>query len=49
MLSLKQARRIALAAQGLSKGRKVQPVTARKIVSAIGSIAQLQIDSVKFV
>ncbi|MEG0211546.1 MAG: crosslink repair DNA glycosylase YcaQ family protein [Glutamicibacter sp.] len=49
ILSLKQARRIALAAQGLSKGRKVQPVTARKIVSAIGSIAQLQIDSVNVV
>ncbi|MGO2778767.1 winged helix-turn-helix domain-containing protein [Glutamicibacter arilaitensis] len=49
ILSLKQARRIALAAQGLSKSRKEQPVTARKIVNTIDGIAQLQIDSVNVV
>jgi len=48
-LSLSQARRVALAAQGLSKGRKEQAVTARKIATAIGGIAQLQIDSVNVV
>ncbi|WP_413454620.1 winged helix-turn-helix domain-containing protein [Glutamicibacter sp. FR1] len=48
-LSLAQARRIALAAQGLSKGRKEQAITARKIANAIGGIAQLQIDSVNVV
>lgn len=38
-----------MAAQGLSKGRKEQAVTARKIATAIGGIAQLQIDSVNVV
>ena len=38
-----------MAAQGLSKGRKEQVVTARKIANAIGGIAQLQIDSVNVV
>lgn len=38
-----------MAAQGLSKGRKEQAVTARKIANAIGGIAQLQIDSVNVV
>ncbi|MGZ2223024.1 winged helix-turn-helix domain-containing protein [Glutamicibacter nicotianae] len=38
-----------MAAQGLSKGRKEQAITARKIANAIGGIAQLQIDSVNVV
>ena len=38
-----------MAAQGLSKGRKEQAITARKIANAIGDIAQLQIDSVNVV
>lgn len=49
VVSLKQARRIALAAQGLSRARTGQPVTARKLVRTIEGISQLQIDSVNVV
>jgi len=49
VLSLKQARRIALAAQGLSRGRTQQTISARKLVNTVQSIAQLQIDSVNVV
>jgi len=49
VLSLKQARRIALAAQGLSRGRTNQEISARKIIKTVQSISQLQVDSVNVV
>lgn len=48
-MSLPQARRLALAAQGLSRARTETPVTARRIASTVRSIAQLQIDSINVV
>jgi uncharacterized protein len=48
-LSLDQARRIALAAQGLDKGRPTGPVTARAVGRTFARIQLVQIDSVNVV
>lgn len=48
-MSLSQARRIALAAQGLSRGRTHQQVSKRHLLSVFKSVSQLQIDSVNVV
>ncbi|MDQ0820199.1 uncharacterized protein YcaQ [Arthrobacter sp. V1I7] len=45
-LSLNQARRIALAAQGLDKGRPAGPVTARAVGRTFARLHLVQIDSV---
>jgi uncharacterized protein len=45
-LSLKAARRIALAAQGFGRPRPTGPVTSRDVQRAIGRTGLLQIDSV---
>ena len=45
-LSLTQARRIALAAQGLDKGRPAGPVTSRTVGRTFARIQLVQIDSV---
>lgn len=45
-LSLSQARRIALAAQGLDKGRPTGPVTSRTVGRTFARIQLVQIDSV---
>ncbi|WP_258802669.1 winged helix-turn-helix domain-containing protein [Pseudarthrobacter sp. NS4] len=45
-LSLDQARRIALAAQGLNKGRPAGPVTSRTVGRTFAQIQLVQIDSV---
>ncbi|MBX7445414.1 MULTISPECIES: winged helix-turn-helix domain-containing protein [unclassified Arthrobacter] len=45
-LSLHQARRIALAAQGLHKGRPTGPVTARTVGRTFARLQLVQIDSV---
>jgi uncharacterized protein YcaQ len=45
-LSLEQARRIALAAQGLHKGRPAGPVTSRTVGRTFAQIQLVQIDSV---
>lgn len=45
-LSLNQARRIALAAQGLDKGRPAGPVTARAVGRTFDRLHLVQIDSV---
>ena len=45
-LSLSQARRIALAAQGLDKGRPTGPVTSRVVGRTFARIQLVQIDSV---
>ncbi|NUP60533.1 MAG: winged helix-turn-helix domain-containing protein [Pseudarthrobacter sp.] len=45
-LSLEQARRIALAAQGLHKGRPTGPVTARTVGHTFARLQLVQIDSV---
>ncbi|CAH0144416.1 hypothetical protein SRABI83_00556 [Arthrobacter sp. Bi83] len=45
-LSLSQARRIALAAQGLDKGRPAAPVTSRTVGRTFARIQLVQIDSV---
>jgi uncharacterized protein YcaQ len=45
-LSLPQARRIALAAQGLDKGRPTGPVTSRTVGRTFARIQLVQIDSV---
>ncbi|MET1088945.1 MAG: crosslink repair DNA glycosylase YcaQ family protein [Arthrobacter sp.] len=45
-LSLDQARRIALAAQGLDKGRPAGPVTSRTVGRTFARIQLVQIDSV---
>jgi uncharacterized protein YcaQ len=45
-LSLKQARRIALAAQGLEKIRPAGPVTARAVGRIFARLQLVQIDSV---
>ena len=45
-LSLPQARRIALAAQGLDKGRPAGPVTSRAVGRTFARIHLVQIDSV---
>ena len=45
-LSLDQARRIALAAQGLHKGRPTGPVTSRAVGRTFARIQLVQIDSV---
>ena len=45
-LSLDQARRIALAAQGLHKGRPTGPVTARAVGRTFARLQLVQIDSV---
>ena len=45
-LSLSQARRIALAAQGLDKGRPAGPVTSRAVGRTFARIQLVQIDSV---
>jgi uncharacterized protein YcaQ len=45
-LSLDQARRIALAAQGLHKGRPAGPVTARAVGRTFARLQLVQIDSV---
>lgn len=45
-LSLSQARRIALAAQGLDKGRPTGPVTSRAVGRTFARIQLVQIDSV---
>ena len=45
-LSLPQARRIALAAQGLDKGRPAGPVTSRAVGRTFARIQLVQIDSV---
>lgn len=46
MLSLDQARRIALAAQGLHKERPTGPVTARTVGRTFARLQLVQIDSV---
>ncbi|MDN4646241.1 winged helix-turn-helix domain-containing protein [Arthrobacter sp. PsM3] len=46
LLSLKQARRIALAAQGLDKVRPAGPVTARAVGRTFARLQLVQIDSV---
>lgn len=46
LLSLKQARRIALAAQGLDKVRPAGPVTARAVGRTFARLHLVQIDSV---
>ena len=48
-LSLDQARRIALAAQGLDKGRPAGPVTARSVGRTFAQLQLVQIDSVNVV
>lgn len=48
-LSLEQARRIALAAQGLDKGRPAGPVTSRTVGRTFARIQLVQIDSVNVV
>jgi uncharacterized protein YcaQ len=48
-LSLDQARRIALAAQGLDKGRPAGPVTSRAVGRTFARIQLVQIDSVNVV
>ncbi|MFP5365974.1 MAG: winged helix-turn-helix domain-containing protein [Actinomycetes bacterium] len=48
-LSLDQARRIALAAQGLDKGRPAGPVTSRTVGRTFARIQLVQIDSVNVV
>ncbi|HEU4668918.1 MAG TPA: crosslink repair DNA glycosylase YcaQ family protein [Arthrobacter sp.] len=48
-LSLDQARRIALAAQGLDKGRPTGPVTPRTVGRTFARIQLVQIDSVNVV
>ncbi|TLM86804.1 winged helix-turn-helix domain-containing protein [Pseudarthrobacter sp. NamE5] len=48
-LSLDQARRIALAAQGLDKGRPAGPVTSRTVGRTFAQIQLVQIDSVNVV
>lgn len=45
-LSLDQARRIALAAQGLDKGRPTGPVTSRTVGRTLARLQLVQIDSV---
>ncbi|PTT67155.1 winged helix-turn-helix domain-containing protein [Arthrobacter sp. HMWF013] len=45
-LSLRQARRIALAAQGLDKGRPAGPVTSRTVGRTFARLQLVQIDSV---
>ncbi len=45
-LSLDQARRIALAAQGLDKGRPAGPVTSRTVGRTFARLQLVQIDSV---
>lgn len=45
-LSLNQARRIALAAQGLDKGRPAGPVTSRTVGRTFARLQLVQIDSV---
>ena len=45
-LSLDQARRIALAAQGLDKGRPTGPVTSRTVGRTFARVQLVQIDSV---
>lgn len=45
-LSLKQARRIALAAQGLDKGRPAGPVNSRTVGRTFARLQLVQIDSV---
>jgi uncharacterized protein YcaQ len=45
-LSLEQARRIALAAQGLDKGRPAGPVTSRTVGRTFARLQLVQIDSV---
>ena len=46
LLSLKQARRVALAAQGLDKVRPAGPVTARAVGRTFARLQLVQIDSV---
>lgn len=48
-LSLSQARRVGLAAQGLSRERDGKANTPRRIDSMLATIAQLQIDSINVV
>ncbi|PRA01501.1 hypothetical protein CQ017_03160 [Arthrobacter sp. MYb224] len=48
-LGLSQARRIALAAQGLSRPRKQTKVSKRHLVGVLDAIGQLQIDSINVV
>lgn len=48
-LSLRQARRIALAAQGLDKGRPSGPVTIRTVGRTFARLQLVQIDSVNVV
>ncbi len=45
-LSARQARRIALAAQGLAAPRPTGPVTTRRLRALIGALGAVQIDSV---
>src|SRR5690606_18531263 len=48
-LGLPQARRIALAAQGLSRPRTEAKISPRHLKGTLGRIAQLQIDSINVV
>lgn len=48
-LSLSQARRVGLAAQGLSRERNGKTITLRRIQAMLATVAQLQIDSINVV
>ncbi|HMC92165.1 MAG TPA: hypothetical protein VKI45_06840, partial [Allosphingosinicella sp.] len=49
LLSLKQARRIALGAQGLSRPRPAAPVSERRLLALAERLNLFQIDSVNVV
>jgi uncharacterized protein YcaQ len=48
-LTLAQARRVALAAQGFGSGRPDRPVTTRDVQSVVNRLGQFQIDSINVV
>ena len=48
-LSLAQARRVALAAQGFGRARPNRPVTTRDVQAMTDRLAQFQIDSINVV
>src|SRR4051794_35262822 len=48
-LTLAQARRVALAAQGFGADRRERPVTIRDVQATVNRLAQFQIDSINVV